>query len=177
MYLQSIERNFNQMLHQFGEAVTIDGVEGVALISSKKTGVSTDFDDKGITTPQEIKRGSTIIYKGKSYLSIAEVGTKKYSIYYEGFMRRCDLKLKFISQGVNFESIAFTDTKSTGQTSDGLVVLPSQQVIVTIPVSQYTPNLVKDYTVKFAMYGHNYSPKMYDQTKAGLIVIDAQLVV
>lgn len=177
MYYKMIEKNLKDMLRKFGEDIVIDGVAGKALIEDTNVSVSTDFDDKKITTLLDIKRGSIVTYKNNSYLSIANVGTKKHNVYYEAYIRRCDHKLRFISPYLNFETIGFVDTRSTGQTQDGLVVLPSHQVIVTIPVGMYTDQLVKDFTVKFAIMGSNYAPKAYDQTKSGLIVIDAQLVV
>lgn len=122
--------DFDYILDSVGSDITINSIAAKVIITD--TRVNTDFDDKTITTKEEIKRGDMVSINDDTYLVISEVNsTRSHTERFKAKIRKCNYSIKFNFNGFIKLFPAILTNQAMGlETNKYSLTLASGQILV-----------------------------------------------
>lgn len=190
--LQSNTNDFTFILDSIGESVKVNGVNVKAVITN--TTLTSNYDDKKISTLEGIKRGDMVSYRNGDWLIISDVNGQRYNKC-KAIMRKCNCafqiqtgttkKLKgYDSMGRPiYETVqqTYADVKGIADvlwlsvTDNQPINLPQGQIFVTVQDNQDTQKMTVGST--FTMFGETWKVDGINKTRAGLLIITCSKIV
>ncbi|MGG0887297.1 MULTISPECIES: Ig-like domain-containing protein [Brevibacillus] len=161
---QSNPDDFQYILDTLGQDVLINNRSVRAVISN--TTLSTDVDDKKISTLTPIQRGYLVHYNDEDWLIISEVNGQR-SGRYRAFMRVCDYRIKFNFTGTVKEFPAIVDGKVFDVETGQFMTLPNSKILVTLQENEETLQIVVGQ--RFIKMGRAWEVEAIDRTEKGLL--------
>lgn len=163
---QSNPDDFQYILDTLGRDVLINNRSVRAVISN--TTLSTDVDDKKISTLTPIQRGYLVHYNDEDWLIISEVNGQR-SGRYRAFMRVCDYRIKFNFTGTVKEFPAIVDGKVFDVETGQFMTLPNSKILVTLQENEETLQIVVGQ--RFIKMGRAWAVEALDRTQKGLMIL------
>jgi hypothetical protein len=183
--LQTDADDFQFMLDSVGEEVKVNGTTVKALITN--TSLTSNYDDKKVTTLQSIKRGDMINYRNGDWLIISEVNGQRYNKY-KAIMRKCNCSFQvqtgtvqtlkgYDSMGrpvyettpVYVTAKGIADVLWLSVTDSQQINLQQGQIFVTVQDNQDTQKIALGNT--FTLMGETWKVDGINKTKVGLFVL------
>jgi hypothetical protein len=125
-----VEQDFKYFLDCRGTDILKNGFSIRALITN--TNVNASYDDKKITTLDEIKRGDIIEYDNKTFMVISEEVGKRYDKW-KGIMRLLPFSITFNSSCTFYSVHAYIETQSFGVQNGQIMTLADGKIFVHVP--------------------------------------------
>ncbi|GED25176.1 hypothetical protein BAG01nite_12780 [Brevibacillus agri] len=160
---QSNPDDFQYILDTIGQNVQINNQSVKVVISN--TTLSTDVDDKKISTLTPIERGDIVHYNNEDWLIISEVNGQRNGRY-RAFMRVCDYPIK-INFGIVKEFPAIVDGRVFDVETGQYMTLPASKILVTLQENQETLEI--EAGQRFIKMGRAWKVEAIDRTHKGLL--------
>ncbi|MDN4094184.1 Ig-like domain-containing protein [Brevibacillus agri] len=160
---QSNPDDFQYILDTIGQNVQINNQSVKVVISN--TTLSTDVDDKKISTLTPIERGDIVHYNNEDWLIISEVNGQRNGRY-RAFMRVCDYRIK-INFGIVKEFPAIVDGRVFDVETGQYMTLPASKILVTLQENQETLKI--EAGQRFIKMGRAWKVEAIDRTHKGLL--------
>lgn len=161
---QSNPDDFQYILDTIGQDVQINNQSVKVVISN--TTLSTDVDDKKISTLTPIERGDIVHYNNEDWLIISEVNGQRNGRY-RAFMRVCDYPIKFNFQGDVKSFPSIIDGKVFDVETGQYMTLPNSKILVTLQENEETLQIVVGQ--RFIKMGRAWEVEAIDRTEKGLL--------
>lgn len=165
-----IEKQLAFFLDEFGEKVVKDGIEKKALIRDVVDTLS-DYDDKMIRCPFEIKTGDQLEYQNQTWLVISEVDRDRKS--YRARIRKVNHHIHFVLDGDVHTFPTIIEGTYARLQIDRYTTLQDGKILVTIPADISTQALEIEH--RFIKMGRAWKVTGVDRTRKGLVLLHCEL--
>ncbi|MDH4619960.1 MULTISPECIES: Ig-like domain-containing protein [Brevibacillus] len=163
---QSNPDDYQYILDTLGQDVLINN-QPVKAIFSNST-LSTDVDDKKISTLTAISRGDIVHYNNEDWIILSEVNGQRNGRY-RAYMRVSDYSIKFNFQGMVKAFPTIVDGKVFDVETGQYMTLPNSKILVTLQESQET--LLITVGQRFIKMGRAWAVEGIDRTQKGLLIL------
>lgn len=161
---QSNAYDFKYILDSLGQDVLLNNQTVKAVISNTK--LSTDVDDKKISTLTTISRGDIVHFNNEDWIILSEVNGQR-SGRYRAYMRVCDYPIKFNFQGIVKQFPTIVDGKVFDVEIGQFMTLPNSKILVTLQENNET--LLIAVGQRFIKMGRAWVVEGIDRTEKGLL--------
>lgn len=188
---EPLQEDLDFLFREKGKDVLVNGSARRALIDN--TNVNTDFDDKKITTLDEIKRGDLITYENGKWLILSEINGKRNSRY-RGIIRKCNQVISIegepteiiigydpmgrpIYETVPGESInidCIVDKIQLSVDFKGAINIPDDKIMVVVQDNEQSNKLI--YNTEFVIVGSKWKVVGISKVRTGLIELSCQKI-
>lgn len=161
--------DFKYILDSIGADITINGIPTRAIIKDSK--VNLDFDDKTITTKEEIKRGDVISIDDDTYLVLSEVNSTRSKIErFKAIIRNTNYSIKFNFGGfIKLFPTILTNQALGLETNKYSIILASGQILVYLQENPDTLGI--SIGQRFIKIGNAYKISGINRSMKGLILL------
>ncbi|WP_281868039.1 Ig-like domain-containing protein [Brevibacillus parabrevis] len=163
---QSNTDDFQYMLDSLGQNVLLNN-QSVKVVITNST-LSTDVDDKKISTLTAISRGDIVHFNNDDWIILSEVNGQR-SGRYRAYMRVCDYSIKFNFQGMVKAFPTIVDGKVFDVETGQYMPLPNSKILVTLQENQET--LLITVGQRFIKMGRAWAVEGIDRTQKGLLIL------
>lgn len=161
---QSNTDDFQYILDSLGQDVLLNNRSVKAVIANTK--LSTDVDDKRISTLTPITRGDIVHYNAEDWIILSEVNGQR-SGRYRAYMRVCEYLVKFNFQGDVKQFPTIVDGRVFDNETGQYMTLPNSKILVTLQENQETLNI--EVGQRFIKMGRAWKVEALDRTEKGLL--------
>ncbi|WP_339185593.1 Ig-like domain-containing protein [Brevibacillus sp. FSL K6-6036] len=163
---QSNAEDFQYILDSLGQTVQINNQPVNAVISNST--LSTDTDDKKISTLTAISRGDRVHFNNEDWIILSEVNGQRNGRY-RAYMRVSDYSIKFNFQGMVKAFPTIVDGKVFDVETGQYMPLPNSKILVTLQENQET--LLITVGQRFIKMGRAWAVEGIDRTQKGLLIL------
>lgn len=163
---QSNPNDFQYILDSLGKDVLINNQPVKAVISNST--LSTEVDDKKISTLTAISRGNIVHYNNEDWIILSEVNGQRNGRY-RAYMRVCDYSIKFNFKGIIKEFSTIIDGKVFDVQTGQFMTLPNSKILVTL--QENTETLRIEIGQRFIKMGRAWAVEGIDRTQKGLLIL------
>jgi Bacterial Ig-like domain (group 2) len=158
--------DFQYILDSLGKDVLINKQSVKAVISNST--LSTELDDKKISTLTAISRGDIVHYNNEDWIILSEVNGQR-SGRYRAYMRVCDYPIKFNFKGIIKEISTSIDGKVFDVETGQFMTLPNSKILVML--QENTETLQIEVGQRFIKMGRAWAVEGIDRTQKGLLIL------
>jgi len=159
---------FQNMLADVGRTITVNNTDTMqAIITNTK--LESNYDDRKVSTLEQLECGDLIEYNNKSYMVISEVNDKRYG-HYKGIMRHLPHQITF-NVNCRFQTVsAYIENSNPSFTGGQVITLIEDKIIVYMPAKSIHLNLTSGN--EFMIHGNKFKIITMDTfSKTGIAIL------
>lgn len=158
---QNDNGEFQFILADAGTDVKVNGQPKRVLITN--TGLDTKYDDKKISSLEQVGCGDLIEFLNRKWLVVSEVNGLRYD-HYKAIMRCCDFNVKFNINCKVYEFPCIIESNKNTVQNGSTMIIPSGMIMITLQDNVDTQKIKRDQRIiKFSkawiVRGHDFSQK------------------
>lgn len=166
---QNNNSEFKFILADAGTDVKVNGQPKRILITN--TGLDTKYDDKKISSMEQVGTGDLIEFANRKWLVVSEVNGLRYD-HYKGIIRLCDYNIKFNINCKVYEFPAIIESSKFSVMSGNVMIVPDDVIKVTVQENADTLKIQRDQ--RFIKLSNAWKVTGIDRTQKGLITFTCE---
>ncbi|MED0678205.1 Ig-like domain-containing protein [Aneurinibacillus thermoaerophilus] len=168
-FSQGNNDEFQFILNDAGTDIKVNGQSKRVLITN--TNIQTHYDDKKISSLEQVVCGDLIDYANRKWLVINEVNGLRYD-HYKAIMRCCDYTIKFNIDCNVYEFPCIIESSKFSVMADNTMILPNDVIKVTVQENADTLKVGRD--KRFIKFNNAWKVVGIDRTQKGLITFTCE---
>ncbi|MED0676330.1 Ig-like domain-containing protein [Aneurinibacillus thermoaerophilus] len=166
---QNDNTEFQFILNDTGTDIKINGQSKRVLITN--TNIQTHYNDKKISSIEQVVCGDLIDYANRKWLVINEVNGLRYD-HCKAIMRCCDYTVKFSIDCKVYEFPCIIESSKFSVMADNTMILPVDVIKVTVQENPDTLKVTRD--KRFIKFNNAWEVVGIDRTQKGLITFTCE---